>query len=126
MLFTSSLTPLGLVGLALVLDAFAVERSVVWRVCSSAYVLIAALTSFFNLRAAARARSGDPGLRMPRISSLSREDIVVLLCTVPVMLLQLANAISLHSFWPLMVAVWWSIALGLFAFMAFLFSPRAA
>jgi hypothetical protein len=125
MLFTSSLNPLGLVGLALVLDAFAVERSVVWRVCSSAYVLIAALTSFFNLRAAARARSGDPGLRMPQISSLSREDVVVLLCTVPVMLLQLANAISLHSFWPLMVAVWWSIALGLFAFMAFLFSPRA-
>ena len=126
MLFSSSLTPLALVGLALTLDAFAVERSVMWRVCSLAYVFIAALTSFFILRAATRARSGDPGLRMPRISGLWGEDAVVLLCIVPVMLLQLANAISLHAFWPLLVAVWWSIALGLVVFVSFVFSSIAA
>jgi hypothetical protein len=36
------------------------------------------------------------------------------------------NAVSLHSFWPVLTAVWWSIGVSLFAFVNLIFSKDAA
>ena len=38
--------------------------------------------------------------------------------------LQLANSIWLHAFWPVLTAVWWGIAVALFAFISLLFRAR--
>jgi hypothetical protein len=40
------------------------------------------------------------------------------------MILQRANAIVLHAFWPVLVAAWWGIALSLFSFVGLLSPPR--
>jgi len=105
MLFTGTLTPLGLIALSFVLDASMIERSAIWQTCSLAYVLAASTTAFLNLRAAARADSRDPDLHVPRFARIWRGGAVALLCAALVMVLQLANAISLHSFWPVLVSV---------------------
>jgi hypothetical protein len=126
MLFSGTLTPLCLIALAFILDAAALERSVTWRTCSVVHLLTASTAGFLNVRAGARANSGDPNLQVPRFNSIWLSGAVVLLCAVLVIVLQLFNAVSLHSFWPVLVAVWWGIGLSLFAFVGLLFPLRAA
>ena len=121
MLFTGSLTPLWLVALAFVLDAAMLARSVTWRICSAVYVVCVSTTAFLNLRAAARADSGDSHLQIPRFTSVWRGGALALLLAVAVLGLQLLNVISIHAFWPLLVGAWWGIALSLFAFIGLLF-----
>jgi hypothetical protein len=123
MLFTGTFHALGLIALAFVLGASGLEPAAAWRVCSVAYFLAASTTAFLNVRAAARADAGDPDLRVPRFDSIWRGGAAALGCAMLVLLLQLANAIALHAFWPVLVAAWWAIALSLFAFVGLLF-PR--
>ncbi|MBW2270203.1 MAG: hypothetical protein JRH16_16675 [Deltaproteobacteria bacterium] len=125
-LFSGTLAPLGLVALALILDALGVERSGTWRICSFTTVLITAANTFFNHRAAARATSGDPERQAAPFSSVWGGGKVALLGTLLVMLLQLANTASIQSFWPFLLSVWWSIALGSSEFVRLLLPQRAA
>ena len=126
MLFTGTLTALGLIALAFILDASALERSVTWRSCSAVYVVSASVTTFFSVRAAARVDSGNPNLQIPRFGTVWRGGAVALLCAVLVMGLQFVNAVSVHSFWPVLVAAWWGSAVSLFAFVGLLFSSHVA
>jgi hypothetical protein len=118
-LFTASLIPLVLIAVAQILDASELERPTTWRISSTVHLLAAPLAAFFNIR---DARRGDQA-EMARIPSFMRW---VLLGALLVLGLQLANAISLHSFWPVLIAVWWGIAVSLSAFSSLLFTARAA
>jgi hypothetical protein len=51
---------------------------------------------------------------------------VVLVVAFLVLCLQVANVFSLHAFWPVLVAVWWGLAVSLFSFVSLLFYTRAA
>jgi hypothetical protein len=124
MLFTGSLIPLGLIAVASVLDSSQLEQTNVWRICSSIYFVCASATAFLNVRAAARAESGDARLRMPRFAHIWRGGAIALAVAVLVLALQLANVVALHTFWPVLVAVWWGIALGLFSFVGLVFPPQ--
>ena len=121
LLVSATLTPLALVALAFILDAAMIDRAATWRICSIAYALSVSTTAYLNVRAGARADSGDPEMLVPRFSNVWRGGAVALTGAIIVMLLQLANAISLHAFWPVLVAAWWGIALSLFAFVGLLF-----
>lgn len=125
-LFTGTLCPLGLIAFALILDAFSVEQTVVWRVCSAAYLLVVATLSLRQFRVAAHGTSASPTLHLLQFSSVWYQGTLALLGTVLVLLLQLANAMTLNSFWPLLLAVWWSISLGVFEFLRLLLSSRRA
>lgn len=125
MLFTGTLTPLGLIALASVLDASELRPSSIWGTCSAVYAVAASATAFLNVRAASRAESGDPDLQVPRFTTVWRGGAVALAIAVAVLALQLANAASMQSFWPLLVAVWWGISLSLFAFVGLVFPARA-
>jgi len=126
MLFTGTLTPLGLIALASILDAFQLSQSSIWRTCSAVYLVTASATAFLNVREASRADSGDPDLQVPRFTNVWRGGAVALAIAVVVLALQLANAASMQSFWPVLVAVWWGISLSLFAFVGLVFPARAA
>jgi hypothetical protein len=123
-LFDCTLTPMGLIGLAFILDAAALERSTTWRICSSVYVPIAATFVFMSVRQSKRARPTGTGRPLSRIKRAA--DTFGFLVAVSVMALQLANASYLHAFWPFLVSVWWNIALSLWAFVGLLFPRRAA
>lgn len=125
MIFTGTLTPLGLIALASVLDSSMFDQEVTWRTCSAVHVLMASAVGFVNVRAGARASSGDPTLQVPRFDSTWRGGAIALAIAGVVIVLQLVNAISLHSFWPVLVAVWWGIALSLFAFVGLVFPGRS-
>ena len=122
-LFTASLVPLGLVAVAQILDASGFERPTTWRICSTFHLLAAPLAAFFNLRDARRGSQGDMARDSRRLQRLMPW---VLLGALLVLGVQLANAISLHQFWPVLIAVWWGIGLSLFAFVSLLFTTRAA
>jgi hypothetical protein len=126
MIFTGTLTPLGLIALASVLDSSMFDQAVIWQTCSAVHVLMASAIGFLNVRAGARADSGDPTLQVPRFASIWRGGAITLAIAVVVIFLQIANAASLHSFWPVLVAVWWGIALSLFAFVGLVFPGKSA
>ncbi len=126
MLFTGTITPLGLIALASVLTAAELAEPLTWRVCSLVYAVSASTTVFLNLRAAARADSGDANLQVPRFQTVWRGGTIALFGVLLVLLLQFANLFALHAFWPVLVAVWWGIALSIFAFVGLLFPARAA
>jgi hypothetical protein len=122
-LFTASLIPLGLIAVAQILDASGIERPITWRICSTVHLLGAPLAAFFNVRDVRRGTQAD----IDRVrKGLQRHMRWVLLGALLVFGLQLANAIGLHSFWPVLIAVWWGIALSLSAFVSLLFTARAA
>jgi len=122
-LFTASLIPLGLIAVAQILDASELERAATWRISSIVHLLAAPLAAFFNIRDARRGTQAEKA-RIPR--ELQRLMRWVLLGALLVLGLQLANAISLHSFWPVLIAVWWGIAVSLSAFVSLLSTARAA
>ena len=51
-LFTGSLIPLGLVAIALILDAAGLARTTIWQACSSAQILAVATTTVLSARGA--------------------------------------------------------------------------
>jgi hypothetical protein len=124
-LFTGTFNGLGVVGLAFILGAAGFESAAMWRICSLVYFLVASTTAVLNLRAGALADARESDLRVPRIGKIWVGGAVALLCAVLVLILQLANAISLHAFWPVLVAVWWVIALSLFAFVGLVAPSRS-
>ena len=126
MLFTGTLIPLTLIALASVLDSSQMSQGSIWRTCSAVYLVTASATAFLNVRAARRASSGDPNLQVLRFASIWRGGAIALAIAVLVLALQLANVVSIQSFWPVLVAVWWGISLSLFAFVGLVFPARAA
>ena len=113
MLFTGTLLPLGIIALAYVLEAAALEHSLIWRICSS--VQASTVLAIMGLTSSLRDRS-----------ELGRGQPLVLLGAFVVMALQFTNVVTLHSFWPVLVALWWGIGLSLLAFLRLLFASRAA
>ncbi len=125
LLLSATLVPLGLIALAFVLDASDFDRIATWRACSAVHVVAVSLSAFLNVRAGARADSGDPNLQIPRFANVWRGGSIALIGALLVVALQLANAVSLQSFWPFLVAIWWGIGLSLFAFVGLLFPSPA-
>jgi hypothetical protein len=117
-LFSGSLLSLGLVGVAFILDAAALDRPTSWRVCSliHAACLLASTVSSIALSR----RGGERFFRWHRGGQ------VVFVVGVGTLGLSIANVVILHSFWPLLAVIWWGLAVSLWAFVALLFSARAA
>jgi len=121
MLFTATLNPLFLIGLAFILSAAEFSNTAIWRICSASYVVASGSTAFFNVRAGARLDSGDSELQVPRFERVWRGGALALGIAVLVLVLQIVNLVSLHAFWPVLFGAWWGIALSLFAFVGLLF-----
>jgi hypothetical protein len=115
-LFTGTLIPLALIAIASVLEAYGIMPSAIWRLCSAIHVPAILAAASLNVRATGRTAS---------VAGL-RGDTVIIGGSVLVICLQLANAISIHEFWPFLIAVWWGIAVSLFAFVSLIFARRAA
>ena len=125
-LFTASLIPLGLVAIATVFEAAGVQHATIWRLCSATHAVAVSATAILNARSAAAARSREPEAQIQRSMFVVRGGVVVLVVAFLVLCLQLANVFSLHTFWPVLVAVWWGLAVSLFSFVSLLFFTRAA
>jgi hypothetical protein len=67
--------------------------------------------------------AGRSGERQALLTA--RGGLFVPVGSVFVVALSLVNAISLHQFWPFLFAIWWGMALGLFAFVQLVFSAQA-
>lgn len=125
-LFTASLIPLGVVAIAFILEAAAIERTVTWRVSSLIHLLAVSAVSVFNFRAMRGVRPTSVPEEERRLVQLRRGGTVVFAGALVVLALQLGNVVSFHSFWPVLVAVWWGIAVSLAAFVALLFPSSDA
>jgi hypothetical protein len=121
-LFTGSLIPLAIVAIAFILEAAAVERATTWRASSLIHLLGVSAASVFNIRAMQGARSNEPERSLVGSRILGALALVGALIVVG---LQVVNVFSFHSFWPVLVAVWWGLAVSLAAFVALLFPSRA-
>jgi len=126
MLFTASLIPLGIIAVAFILDASTFEHPAIWRTCSIIHLLAVSAVWMFNYHANRRAHSAEGETKAFRFFVRRRGGAVLSTCALVVMGLQLANAINLHSFWPVLVAIWWAIAVSLVAFVGLLFSARTS
>ena len=113
-LFRGTLSPLGIIAIASVLDAAALERDLIWRACSALHVVILC-TILVRARSTAR-----PGY------TPSLGEILVGIGALAVLSLSMWNVVSLHSFWPVLTIVWWSIGVSLFAFVGLIFSNGTA
>jgi hypothetical protein len=61
-----------------------------------------------------------------RLGSLARGMWLPLVGGIAMFGLSTWNAVSHHSFWPVLVVVWWAIGVSLFAFAGLIFSKDAA
>jgi hypothetical protein len=113
-LFRGTLSPLGIIAIASVLDAAAVERGLIWRACSALHAVILC-TILVRARLTAQ-----PGYTPSVGEKLTMIGAVVVLG------LSMWNTVSLQSFWPVLTVVWWSIGVSLFAFVNLIFSKDAA
>jgi len=113
-LFRGTLIPLAIIAIASVLDAAALERSLIWRICSALHITALGTILFVNTRLALR-QGYTPflGQRLTTIGAFS------------VLGLSIWNVVSHHSFWPVLTVVWWAIAVSLFAFVGLIFSTDA-
>lgn len=118
MLFTATLLPIGIIAIAFILDAAAVDRVSIWRSCSAIHALMALLIAFANVRAASRIESGDNDLQLPRFKTIWRGGAITLSLVLVIVGIQALNAVSLHAFWPVLLAIWWGIALSLVSFVS--------
>ena len=114
-LLSASLLPLLLIAIAFILGAAEVAESTIWRICSAIHVPTAGTVAFFNLRASPR-----------NAITLMRGGPVLMFGLFLVILLQLANAISMHQFWPVLIVTWWGIAVSTVAFVNLMMSAPAA
>jgi hypothetical protein len=117
MLFTATLIPIGIIAFAFILDAGGVNRISIWRSCSSIHAFTALLTAFANVRAGARMETGRSDLQIPRFKTIWRGGAITLSIALVVIGIQILNAVSLHLFWPVLLAIWWGIALSLMSFV---------
>jgi len=113
-LFRGTLVALGIVAIASILDAAALERGQIWRICSAIHV-VAMCAILGNALSATRRASTVP----PRMWPL-------LIGAIAVLSLSIWNAVSHHSFWPVLAVVWWAIGVSLFAFVGLIFSKATA
>lgn len=112
-LFTGSLVPLFLIAVAFVVNSASLDLSTTWRASSAAHVVTLVVILIM------RGRGGSlvvpaPGGRL------------ILAGSPIVLLLSVANIVSLHAFWPFLAVVWWGIIVSLWAFVALIFASRAA
>jgi hypothetical protein len=111
-LFRGTLIPLTIIAIASILDAAALERSQVWRVCSTLHAVALGMILVGNWwvdrEDSDRLLSG--GWWIPLIGG------------VVALGLSIWNALSHHSFWPVLTVIWWSIGVSLFAFVGLIFS----
>jgi hypothetical protein len=113
-LFRGTLTPLGIIAIASILDAAALERGQIWRICSAIHSVALCVILIFAQSAIRRGGSLARGMRLPLVGGIATLG------------LSIWNALSHHSFWPVLTVVWWGIAVSLFAFVALIFSKDAA
>ena len=112
-LFRGTLIPLGIIAIASVLNAAALERGPIWRICSALHsVALCVILA-----------SGLSGIR--RGSTVPLRTWPLLIGSFAVLSLSIWNALSHHSFWPVLTVVWWSIGVSLFAFVGLIFSKDA-
>ena len=113
-LFRGTLGPLGIIAVASVLDAAALERGHVWRICSAIHAVTFCVILAFAHPAIRRRGNLAPGMWFPLVGGIA------------MLGLSIWNALSHHSFWPVLTVVWWAIAVSLFAFVGLIFSKEAA
>jgi hypothetical protein len=113
-IFTGTLTPLGLVVIAFLLDAAEFGRPEIWRISSTVHAVSVSLLYAF----------GGGTSEQRRSFSRARGGRIVTLASLLVIALSVLNAVSLHQFWPFLFAVWYGMALALFAFVQLVFSSR--
>ena len=121
-LFTGTLIPLTIIALAFILDASNFERATIWRTCSAIQALAILAAVLLNSRSARSVVSA--GANSQLLAFLRRGGAIVPIGAVLMLALAVANAMSLHSFWPVLTGVWWAIAVGLLAFLGLVFTER--
>ena len=110
-LLNTSVSPMAISGLGLVLLASQVPSETVWRICSGAFAAVFALFVPYGMR---RAASLEP-------EAINRAQMVsVGVSGVAIMSLLTANAVSLHAFWPLALGLAYNIGLALMTFFGLL------
>jgi hypothetical protein len=113
-LFRATLTPLGIIAIASILDAAALERGQIWRICSAIDTVAICVILAFSQSAIRRSGRVARGMWLPLVGGFAEIG------------LSIWNALSHHSFWPVLTVVWWGIAVSLFAFVGLIFSKDAA
>jgi hypothetical protein len=112
-LFRGTLIPLGIIAIASILDAAALERGQIWRICSAIHSVALCVILVFTQSWRRRTSTVQPRMQPLLIGSIA------------VLSLSIWNALSHHSFWPVLTVVWWAIGVSLFAFVGLIFSKDA-
>lgn len=110
-LFRGSLIPLAIIALAFTVDAAGVEPPGVWRICSAAHVIVM-VGLFVFVR--------------PQRSFLSGGGTLVFAGGVLVLLLSVANVVTLQAFWPVLALICWGLGVSLWVFVSMLGGSPAA
>jgi hypothetical protein len=113
-LFRGTLIPLAVIAIASILDAAALGGSQIWRICSAFHAVALCLILVSAQSAIRRGGRFEPRMRLPMVGAIA------------VLSLSIWNAVSHHSFWPVLLVVWWAIGVSLFAFVSLIFSKDAA
>jgi hypothetical protein len=114
-LFRGTLIPLGIIAIGSVLDAAALDRGLIWRICSALHaVALCAILGVSGLSVMRQGRNPSSGQRVTMIGAFV------------ILGLSIWNAASHQSFWPVLTTVWWSIAVSLYAFVGLIFSRETA
>ncbi len=110
-LLLSSITPISIAGLGLVLLTTTIPEDYIWRICSGTGV---GLFSFY----------ATTGIRRARKLLKTKLDPVVSRVLLPIAilttLLGLANAVVIAAFWPLAILLVWLIGVSIFNFIQLL------
>jgi hypothetical protein len=114
-LFRGTLTPLGVIALAFILEGANLEEATTWRICSAAHAVAQSFIIYISVRQAGRTMAPVSfPLRTMMIGGLSILGLSVL------------NVVALHAFWPVLVVICWALGVSLFAFAGLIFSSRTA
>jgi len=109
-LFRGTLVPLVVIAVALILDAAALERGDIWRICSAIHAVALVAILAYTQPWRRRVPASMPRMWLPLLGAMA------------VLSLSIWNAFSNHSFWPVLTVVWWAIGISLFAFVSLVFS----
>jgi hypothetical protein len=112
-LFRGTLIPLLVIAIASILDAAGLERANIWRTCSAIHAVALCVILVSTQPASRRASDFSHGMWIPLVGAIA------------VLGLSIWNALSHHSFWPVLTVVWWAIGVSLFAFVSLIFSKDA-
>jgi hypothetical protein len=125
-LITATLVPLGLIGVAFVLEAGGIQRPAIWRICSSVHVVAVTSITLINALASGAEVAGEVRSRFVRRPGWGALAGIMLAGVVTVVGLQVANAVHFHAFWPVLTAIWWGIGVSLVAFASLVFIPGSS